>query len=208
MAAKANPKAGPKKAAAKKKAPKKAAAKKPKAKSSAKKAASKATSQARKAASKATSRARKAASKAGNRAKKAASRASSQTRSEGSRFAVSVLDLQKTSFDNAVKAVESMQKQSEKVLKELIDGSSIVPSEGKKLIDEWRRLLKRSQHDLTKTVDKSFDLWTAFFERVRREEAEKSKSAKKAAPKKTKVKVKRKPKKAAAKKKPAAGSTS
>lgn len=184
----------PKKAAAKKKAPKKAAAKKSNAKSSAKKAATKATTGAR-----------KAAEKAGKRAKKAASKARSKTRSETSRFAVSVLDLQKTSFDNAVKAIESVQRQSEKVLKELIDNSSILPGEGKKFVEEWRRMLKRSQQDFTKTVDKSFDIWSAFFERVRREEAEKSKSAPKAEPKKTKVKakVKRKPKKAAAKKKPA-----
>jgi hypothetical protein len=184
MPPKSKSKARPKKAASKKKASKKkSAAKKHSARSNAKKAVSKATSRARKAASKATSRGR----------------------SEGSRFAVSVLDLQKTSFDNAVKAIESMQKQTEKVLKELIDNSSFMPGEGKKIIEEWRRLLKRSQGDFTKTVDKSFDLWTSFFERVRREEAEKAKEAKaKAAPKKTKVKVKRKPKKAAAKKKKSA----
>jgi len=195
MATKAGSKAKPKKAAAKKKAPKKAAVKKTSAKASAKKAATKATSGAR-----------KAAKKAGTRAKKAAGKARSQSRQRGSKLAISVLDLQKTTFDNTVKALESMQKQTEKVLKELIDSSSLMPGEGKKVADEWRRLLKRSQADLTKTVDKSFDLASAFFERVRREEAQKAKSEKKAAPKATKVKakskVKRKPKKAAAKKKP------
>ncbi len=190
----------PKKATAKKKAPKKAAAKK----SASKKASAKTS--AKKAATKATSSARKAANKAGTRAKKAAGQARSESRKRGSKLAISVLDLQKTTFDNTVKALESLQKQSEKVMKELVDSSSIVPGEGKKIVDEWRRMLKRSQQDLTKTVDKSFDLFTAFFERVRREEAEKAKSAKKAAPKKTKVK--RKPKKAAAKKKPAASSAS
>ncbi len=189
----------PKKAAAKKKAPKKAAAKKSAAKkSSAKKPSVK--SAAKKAASKAKSRARKAATKATTRAKKAANSARSEGTQRGSKLAISVIDLQKTTFDNTVKALESLQKQTEKVLKELIDSSSIVPGEGKKIVDEWRRMLKRSQQDLTKTVDKSFDLFSAFFERVRREELAKAKSKKpaKAAPKKTKVK--RKPKKAAAKK--------
>jgi len=194
MAAKPKAKARPKKAAAKKKAPKKAAAKKAAPKKTAKK------SSAKKAASKATTRARKAATKAGTRAKKAAGKAQSQGRQRGSKLAISVLDLQKTTFDNSVKALESLQKQSEKVLTELVNTSSIMPGEGKKIVAEWRRMLKRGQQDLTKTVDTSFDLFTAFFERVRREEAEKAKTAKKAAPKKTKVKVKRKPKKAAAKK--------
>lgn len=189
MALKAGAKRKPKKAAAKKRAPKKAAAKKTSAKSSA-----------RKAASKATAGARKAASKAGSRAKKAAGKARSQGRQRGSRLAISVLDLQKTTFDNTVKALESLQKSTEKVMKELVDSSSILPGEGKKIVAEWRRMLKRSAQDLTKTVDKSFDLFSAFFERVRREEAEKEKAAKKAAPKKAKAKVKRKPKKAAKKK--------
>jgi hypothetical protein len=196
MAAKPKAKARSKKAAAKKKAPKKTAAKK-----TAKKKAAPKKSSAKKAASKAKSRARKAATKAGARAKKAAGKAQSQGRQQGSELAISVLDFQKTAFDNSVKAIESLQEQSEKVLKELVNTSSIMPGEGKKIVSEWRRMLKRGQQDLTKTVDTSFDLFGAFFERVRREEAEKEKAAKKAAPKKTKAKVKRKPKKAAAKKK-------
>jgi len=147
--------------------------------------------------------------------KKAAAvkKARSESTQRGSQLAISVLDLQKTSFDNAVKAIESLQKSSEKVFKELVDNSSVMPREGKKVTDEWRRMVKRSQSDFTKTVDKSFDLWSAFFERLRREEAAAEKEAKQAAaaPKKTKVKrkpKKAKPKKAAAKKTASAGTAS
>lgn len=176
------------KATTKKQTPKKAAAKKkaPAAKSIGKQAADAASS------------VRKAASKAGDKAKAATTEARHNARKRASKLAISVVDLQKTTFNNAVKAIESLQNKSGKVLNELVENSSMMPREGKKVVEEWARMLKRSQQDLTKTMDKSFDLISAYFERIQKEESATAKSsAAKPAPKKTKVK--RKPKPAAAK---------
>ncbi len=82
------------------------------------------------------------------------------------KLAVSLLDFQKTTFDNAVKMLAAVQSQTEKLIKQLTVQSSWMPPEGKKVVDEWINTVNRSRDDFKHTMDKSFDLLTDYFKRL------------------------------------------
>jgi len=132
-----------------------------------------------------------------------------QTQKRGARLALSVVDFQKTTFDNVFKAVSGLQEKSENAISGVLHGSEWLPKEGKSVVNEWVRLLRTGRGDFQKTVQKSFDLITEYLERVESSagKAPKKKAAKKAAAKKPAAKkpAAKKPaaKKAVAKKAPA-----
>lgn len=122
------------------------------------------------------------------------------------KLALTVIDFQKTTFDNTFKLLQQLQEQSEKMVQELVKHAAWMPPEGKALVDEWVRTLRGGRSEFKKSVDKSFDLITDYFERVQKE-AKKKPAPKKRPAAKKKAAAKKKPaakKKAAPKKKPAA----
>ncbi|HNR30552.1 MAG TPA: hypothetical protein PKI11_06660 [Candidatus Hydrogenedentes bacterium] len=128
---------------------------------------------------------------------KRAEDAATGTQRRATKVMLSVIDFQKTTFDNTFKIIGQVQEQSEKAIQNLIEDASWLPKEGKAIIKEWIRMLRVGRSDFQKTVDKSFDLVTDYFERVvKAEEAPKPVVAKKSTAKKRPAK-----KKSAAKKK-------
>jgi len=111
---------------------------------------------------------------------------------------LSVIDFQKTTFDNTFKVITQLQEQSEKVIQNLAEDAGWLPKEGVAIVKEWLRMLRAGRADFQKTVDKSFDLVTDYFERVVKTDA-----APAAAPKKASAKKRPARKKAASKKRAA-----
>ena len=126
----------------------------------------------------------------------AAQRAREWTRDAGrertAQMALSVIELQRKTFDGTIKGVGKLQDQTGKMLHKIAQSASWVPDEGKQVVDEWNKATHRGREEFQKTMDKSFDLLSHYFERVK-------KGAPAAAAKKPAAK-----KRAAAKKKPAA----
>ena len=143
----------------------------------------KVTGQAEKLMEKIQSRAEETASSTGRRACK---------------LVLSVIDFQKTTFDNTFKIISQLQEQSEKMVGSMVTDSAWVPSEGKGVVKEWIKMLQSGRSEFRKTVDKSFDLLTDYFERVQKSGALEAGAAKKAPAKKRAAKAA--PKKAATKK--------
>jgi hypothetical protein len=125
-----------------------------------------------------------------------------QTRRRAAKLALSVVDFQKTTFDNTFKVITQLQEQSEKIVTSMLNDADWMPKEGKAVVKEWTNLLKSARRDFEKTVDRSFDLISDLLERVG--DAKPAKKKKAAAKKKTAAKKKPAAKKKAAAKKPAA----
>jgi hypothetical protein len=114
----------------------------------------------------------------------AAQRAREWTRDAGrertAQMALSVIELQRKTFDGTLKGIGRLQDQTGKMLHKIAQSAAWVPDEGKQVVDEWNKATHRGREDFQKTMDKSFDLLSHYFERVRKGEPVK----KHAAPKK------------------------
>ena len=141
-----------------------------------------------------TDRAEKLKEKIGKRAEDAAA----GTQRRATKLMLSVIDFKKTTFDNTFKVITQLQEQSEKVIQNLAEDAGWLPKEGVAIVKEWLRMLRAGRADFQKTVDKSFDLVTDYFERVVKTDA-----APAAAPKKASAKKRPARKKAASKKRAA-----
>lgn len=89
-----------------------------------------------------------------------------QTRRRAAKLSLSVIDLQKTTFDNAFRFVSKLQTQSENAVQEMVQKANWVPAEGKGVVKEWVHMLRSARGEFQRTVDKSFDLLTDYFERI------------------------------------------
>ena len=102
----------------------------------------------------------------------AAKRASEWTRDAGRErtadMALRVIDLQRRTFDGTLKGIGRLQDQTGKMLHKIAQGASWVPDEGKQVVDEWNKATHRGREDFQKTMDKSFELLTHYFERVKK----------------------------------------
>lgn len=74
------------------------------------------------------------------------------------KLAANLVDFERAAFNNAMKVMVVMVQRSEKVLQSRLNRSNWLPREGKKLVDEWLRTMKKSREDYQRTIDKSFDL--------------------------------------------------
>ncbi|MBX7257030.1 MAG: hypothetical protein K1Y02_11770 [Candidatus Hydrogenedentes bacterium] len=128
---------------------------------------------------------------------------SDNTVRRATKLALNLVDFQKTTFDNTIRVFTALQEQTEKLIQELTVKSTWMPKEGKKVVEEWIKTVNRSRNDFKKTMDRSFDLISAYLKRVQEDESAKAKPAKPKA--KAKVKAKAKPRaKAKAKVRPKA----
>ena len=69
----------------------------------------------------------------------------------------------KTTFDNAFKAMELVQTQGEKMLNALLDQAAWIPEDGKKTITEWIRAYKKGVDEFKNTVDEQYKKVNEFF---------------------------------------------
>ena len=96
---------------------------------------------------------------------KRAEETAEQTRRRAARLALSVVDFQKTTFDNMYKAIAQVQEKSENAVSGMLHDAGWLPGEGKAVVKEWVHLLRSSRADFNKTVGKSFDLITEYLKR-------------------------------------------
>jgi len=82
------------------------------------------------------------------------------------KLAVTMVKLQRSTFDRAFKILSQVQKRSDKLLKDHIEDASWMPAEGSEVVKEWSRTLNDGRAEFQKTVDKSYDLLRAYFERL------------------------------------------
>ena len=73
-----------------------------------------------------------------------------------SKIGLQLLDFQKSAFNNSYNTIVKIQEQSEKIADTFLKENSAVPAEGKKLINEWRGVVKKGQTEFKKSVDDSF----------------------------------------------------
>lgn len=130
--------------------------------------------------------------------KKGAEDAAAGTQRRATKLVLSVVDFEKTTFDNAFKVISQLQEQSEKAVQNLVEGANWLPKEGKSIVKEWIHMLRTGRGDFKKTVDKSFDLLTDYLERVSKAEETAAKTAAAKAPAKKKAAKKKAAKKIAA----------
>jgi hypothetical protein len=62
----------------------------------------------------------------------------------------------KTTFDNAFKAMKLAQEQGEKMVNSLLDQATWIPEDGKKTITEWVKAYKKGVDDFRNTVDEQY----------------------------------------------------
>jgi len=120
----------------------------------------------------------------------AAERAREWTRDAGrertAQMALSVIELQRKTFDATLNGIGKLQDQTGKMLHKVAQSAAWVPDEGKQVVDEWNRATHRGRQDFQKTMEKSFDLLTHYFQRVKKGQPAKKHTAKKRAPAKKK----------------------
>ncbi len=126
-----------------------------------------------------------------NPARRAAEWTREAGRTRTADMALGMIELQRKTFVASLRGVGKLQEQTGKMLHKVAQNASWVPDEGRQVVDEWTKATSRGREDFQKTMEKSFDLLSHYFRRV-----------KKGAPA-AKPAAKRKPR-AAAKKKAAA----
>lgn len=123
------------------------------------------------------------------------------TQDKAGAFALNLIDFQRTTFNSTTKAVFSLQDQTEKLLRDAMKNSGVVPKEGEKVVNEWIKMIHRTRSDFQRTMDMSFDLIAELVKRLQKSDKAAAPADKKKASAKSKPAAK---KKAAAKRKPAA----
>lgn len=99
-------------------------------------------------------------------------RAAKRTREAGARraadMALRTIELQRKAFNTAIRSLGGLQDQTGKMLHRFAKSASWVPDEGRQVVDEWTRVTKRGREEFQKTMEKSSDLLTQYFERVKK----------------------------------------
>lgn len=120
------------------------------------------------------------------------------TRKKAVQLALSVVEFQKATTANSIDLIGRVQDQTGKMLHDVLKNVSWVPSEGKQVVEEWRKTVEKGRTDFRATSNRSFDLIIRYLERVQKEAEKEAAAAPGTAKKKTAAKGR--PRKAAAKK--------
>lgn len=113
-------------------------------------------------------------------------------REPAAKFAISAIEMQKKAMHNALKGIGKLQDQTGKLALKMAQGASWMPDEGRQVVDEWNKATQRGREDFEKTMNKSFDLLSKYFERVKKGQTGTKTAARKRAPAKRKPKAKAK----------------
>jgi hypothetical protein len=74
-----------------------------------------------------------------------------------------MIDFNKTAYENALKNMNILQEQMEKVINLYIDQAPGMSEEGKKAAKEWAAMYKKGYEDFKKLVDDNFKKMEDFF---------------------------------------------
>lgn len=113
-------------------------------------------------------------------------------RQPAAQFAISAVEYQRKAMHNALKGIGKLQDQTGKLVLKMAQGATWMPDEGRQVVDEWNKATQRGREDFEKTMNKSFDLLSAYFERVKKGQTGKKTVARKRAPAKRKPATKAK----------------
>lgn len=67
-----------------------------------------------------------------------------------------MVQFNKNAFDQGFNAMDMLQKQNEKMTNSFLDQATWLPEEGKKSVNEWMQLYKKSCNDFKKTADQNY----------------------------------------------------
>ncbi len=67
-----------------------------------------------------------------------------------------MVQFNKNAFDQGCNAMDMLRKQNEKMTKSFLDQATWLPEEGKKAVNEWMQIYKKSCDDLKKTADQNY----------------------------------------------------
>lgn len=118
-------------------------------------------------------------------------------REPAAKFALSAIEMQRKAMHNALKGIGKLQDQTGKIALKMAQGASWMPDEGRQVVDEWNKATQRGREDFEKTMNKSFDLLSKYFERVKKGQVGSKAASRKRAPAKRKPKTKAKAESAA-----------
>ena len=68
------------------------------------------------------------------------------------KFSKQAIDFQKATFGNAFNAISRLQDQSEKLASLALTKAPWFPQEGKKVVDEWTGIYKKSREEFKNTI--------------------------------------------------------
>jgi hypothetical protein len=74
-----------------------------------------------------------------------------------------MIDFQKSTFDNSLNAMTTLQEQGEKMTLAFLDQAHWLPAEGKKVIKDWIEAYKTGRENFKRTVEENFDKVESFF---------------------------------------------
>jgi uncharacterized coiled-coil DUF342 family protein len=74
-----------------------------------------------------------------------------------------MVEFNKTLLDNSFSAMVTLQEQTERMVKVMLEQATWLPAEGTKAINEWVNSYKKGRDDFKTLVDKSFKNVEDFF---------------------------------------------
>jgi polyhydroxyalkanoate synthesis regulator phasin len=74
-----------------------------------------------------------------------------------------MVDFNKAAFDNTFSAMATVQDQTEKMAKTVLEQATWLPEEGKKVINEWVQAYKKGREDYKNLIDENFKRVEDFF---------------------------------------------
>jgi polyhydroxyalkanoate synthesis regulator phasin len=83
---------------------------------------------------------------------------------ETEKFTKQMIDFQKATFDNTFTAVTMLQDQAERMFNTMIEQTTWMPEEGRRVIDEWVGAYKKGRTDFKGVVDDNFAKMADLFE--------------------------------------------
>ena len=85
---------------------------------------------------------------------------------ETEKFAKQMIDFQKTTFDNTFTAVTMLQDQAERMFNTMIEQTTWLPEESRRVIDEMVGAYKKGRTDFKGAIDENFVKLADLFETV------------------------------------------
>ena len=85
---------------------------------------------------------------------------------ETEKFAKQMIDFQKATFDNTFTAVTMLQDQAERMINTMLEQTTWLPEESRRVIDEMVGTYKKGRVDFKGVVDENFVKLTDLFEAV------------------------------------------
>ena len=74
-----------------------------------------------------------------------------------------MLDFNKSAFENALQTMTMLQEQAERVADSCLEQVTVLPKEGKMVVDEWRQACKKGRETFKNSMDESFKQVETFF---------------------------------------------